>query len=249
MDDAVISSARNSVFIEEDLLPLSALQHLLFCERRAALVHVEGIWAENLSTMEGRHLHERADMLDCESRGAVRIARGLRLRSLRLGLVGKADVVEFHRVGALTVSEEVVQGGIADSVRLPGVTGRWRPFPVEYKRGRLRREEGYEVQLCAQALCLEEMLNVKVPSGAIFYGQPRRRLEVVFDEQLRRQTDVSAARLHQIVGAGKTPPARYEKKCEQCSLLNLCLPEVTGNSRSARGYLRRGLADTESGKG
>lgn len=238
-------------YSEEDLLPVSALADLVFCERRTALHFVEGAWEDNPFTVEGTHLHQRVDALEsAEVRGNLRIARGLRLRSLQLGLVGKADVVEFHRVDHVSVSEEIVPGGgMADSVRLPGVSGRWRPFPVEYKRGRLRREEGYEVQLCAQAFCLEEMLSVKVPSGAIFYGQPRRRLEVIFDGQLRKQTETAAARLHQIVGAGKTPPARYEKKCERCSLLNLCLPGVTGSRRSARSYLRRGLADAEGGEG
>ena len=128
---------------------------------------------------------------------------------------------------------------------LPGTRGSWQPFPVEYKRGRLRREEGYEVQLCAQALCLEEMLGVAVLLGAVFYGQPRRRLEVTFGEELRRETETAAVRLHELIRDGKTPPARYEKKCDSCSLLSLCMPKTTGGRKSVDRYL---AAILESGR-
>jgi len=130
-------------------------------------------------------------------------------------------------------------------VALPGTRGSWQPFPVEYKRGRLRREEGYEVQLCAQALCLEEMLGVAVLLGAVFYGQPRRRLEVTFGEELRRETETAAVRLHELIRDGKTPPARYEKKCDSCSLLSLCMPKTTGGRKSVDRYL---AAILESGR-
>ena len=224
------------MYSEEDLLPLSALQHLLFCERRAALVHVEGIWEDNVFTVEGSHLHRKVeDDLPVETRGDVRIARGLRLRSLRLGLAGKTDVVEFHRL------IDVLSGSASDikaaGVALSGTSGLWSPFPVEYKRGRLRREEGYEVQLCAQALCLEEMLGVHIPEGAIFYGKPRRRLEVKFDTTLRERTEAAAFRLHELVRSRKTPRARYEKKCESCSLLNICMPKAMSTRRSIAGYM------------
>jgi len=225
-------------FSEDDLLPISALADLIFCERRAALHHLEGIWEDNLFTVEGTFLHQKAHSEDrLESRGDERIARSLRLRSLRLGLSGIADVVEFHR---LAEAERVPGRGteaLPAGVRLPGARGLWQPFPVEYKRGRLRREEGYEVQLCAQALCLEEMLGGAVPAGAVFYGAPRRRLEIIFTEELRGQTETAASRLHAIIGAGKTPVARYEKKCESCSLLSLCLPKTTGAGKSVDRYL------------
>ena len=144
------------MFTEDDLLPISALQHLLFCERQCALIHVEGLWADNVLTVEGTHMHRRSDEGADEKRDGVRIVRALPLRSLRLGLAGRADVVEFHRGE-------------------PGAA--WAPFPVEYKRGRAKRERCDQVQLCAQALCLEEMLGVEIPAGALFYGQapPRRR--------------------------------------------------------------------------
>jgi CRISPR-associated exonuclease Cas4 len=225
------------MFGEDDLLPISALAHLFFCQRRAALIHIEGVWDENVFTAEGRILHEAAHEPALESRGDLRIARGLRLRSLRLGLSGKADVVEFHR-RAQADSPPATEGGVLPTrIQLPGVDGFWQPFPVEYKRGRLRREEGYEVQLCAQALCLEEMLTVAVPVGAVFYGQPRKRLEVAFGEQLRRETETAAARLHELIQSRNTPPARYEKKCESCSLLTLCMPKTTTGRKSVDRYL------------
>jgi len=225
------------MFDEDDLLPISALAHLFFCERRAALIHIEALWDENRFTAEGRNLHDRAHESALESRGDVRIARGLRLRSLRLGLSGKADVVEFRRLAEAETAAGEESGGLPAGVALPGTQGSWQPFPVEYKRGRLRREEGYEVQLCAQALCLEEMLGVAVPLGAVFYGQPRRRLEATFGEELRRETETAAVRLHELIRDGKTPPARYEKKCESCSLLSLCMPKTTGGRKSVDRYL------------
>jgi CRISPR-associated exonuclease Cas4 len=225
-------------FSEDDLLPISALADVVFCERRAALHHLEAIWEDNVFTVEGTFMHQRVHSEEpLESRGDLRIARGLRLRSLRLGLSGVADVVEFHRLAEAETAAGGESGGLSAGVALPGTRGSWQPFPVEYKRGRLRREEGYEVQLCAQALCLEEMLGVAVPVGAVLYGQPRKRLEVVFGEELRRQTETAAARLHELVRNGKTPPARYEKKCESCSLLALCMPKTTGGRKSVDRYV------------
>lgn len=226
------------MFDEDELLPLSGLQHIEFCERRAALVCVEGLWDDNLLTIEGRVLHERTHEPATETRGDLRIARSLWLRSLRLGLSCKADVVEFHRVVEVGGSSQRELGAV-----LPGITGRWRPYPVEYKRGRRRHDRGYEVQLCAQALCLEEMLDVSVTEGALFYGKSGRRLEVAFDADLRSATEDAAMRLHRLVRAGKTPSARYEKKCDECSLLSLCLPSVVGARRSARTYLDNALSE------
>lgn len=203
------------LFSEDELLPLSALQHLMFCERQCALIHIEQLWSENRLTAEGRNLHARVHEADDESRGDLRIVRGLRLRSLRLGLVGQADVVEFHKQG-----------------------DAWLPFPVEYKRGKPKPEVCDEVQLCAQGLCLEEMLAAAIPEGAIFYGQPRRRHQVVLDTVLRAQTEAAARRLHELIDRGDTPSAVYEKKCESCSMLNLCMPRTAGQRKSAARYLR-----------
>ena len=219
------------MFPEADLLPISALQHLVFCERQWALIHLEGIWEENRLTVEGHFLHERVDESETEVRGDLRIARGLRLRSLRLGLVGRADVVEFQRI----------PGG--EGVRLPGASGVWQPVPVEYKRGRPKSDRCDEVQLCAQALCLEEMLSVSIPAGALYYGQPHRRQEVILDEALRSETEALVARLHQLWQAGKTPPAIYEKKCRSCSLISVCLPKATQSRKSTGPYLSQIFAE------
>ncbi len=224
---------------ERDLLPLSALQHLVFCERRAALIHLECIWDDNEATVEGDHLHDSAHDVGTELRAGVRIARALILRSLRLGLAGKTDVVEFHE---LAVGEPEASG-----VVLPGVSGRWRPFPVEYKRGKLRHEASYAVQVCAQALCLEEMLGVPVPEGALFYGKSARRQPVVFDDGLRRETEAAAERLHELFAAGITPKAVFvPAKCRACSLVERCVPESTDGHHSAGRYLDR-IATPEEG--
>ncbi len=225
------------MFDEADLLPISALQHLAFCERQCALIHLEGLWAENRLTVEGHHLHDRAHQRETESRGDLRVARGLRLRSLRLGLSGIADVVEFHRVADVPENHIGPPDHIPAGARLPGATGLWQPKPVEYKRGRPKLGPYDEVQLCAQALCLEEMLGVEVSSAALFYGQPRERLDVSLTPALREQTERLAARLHELIRAGKTPTARYEKKCDSCSLLNLCMPKTTGVRKSVDRYL------------
>jgi CRISPR-associated exonuclease Cas4 len=222
---------------ESDLLPISALQHLAFCERQCALIHLEGLWAENRLTVEGHHLHDRAHQQETESRGDLRVARGLRLRSLRLGLSGMADVVEFHRLAGASEVAITQLGQTPSAVRLPGVRGLWQPKPVEYKRGKPKLGPYDEVQLCAQALCLEEMLAVNVPTAALFYGEPHQRLEVPLIGSLRERTERMAARLQELIRAGKTPTARYEKKCDNCSLLNLCMPKTTGARKSVDRYL------------
>jgi CRISPR-associated exonuclease Cas4 len=224
------------VYTEDELLPISALQHLAFCERQWALIHLEGAWVENRLTAEGRVLHDRAHEAETESRGGVRIARGLRLRSLRLGLTGIADVVEFHR----TETE-----GDAGGVRLPSVGGLWQPFPVEYKRGRPKKGPFDEIQLCAQALCLEEMLGATIPHAALFYGTPMRRTEVVLSAALRGQTERLAARLHELTRIGVTPPPVYEDKCESCSLMPVCMPKKLSKGRAVEGYLASALDECE----
>lgn len=215
------------MYADDELLPISALQHLLFCERQCALIHIEQVWAENRLTAEGRILHEKVHDGEDETRGDVRIARGVRLRSLKLGLVGVADVVEFHREPASQTGAKPV----------------WRPFPVEYKRGKPKPDGRDTVQLCAQAVCLEEMLNVSVSNGALFYGQPRRRQEVAFDESLRRLVKDTADRLHRLIKEGRTPSAKHEKKCENCSIVHLCLPKHAGQGKSAEKYLRSEISD------
>lgn len=234
------------MFSDDDLIPLSALQHLLFCERQCALIHVEGLWAENSFTVQGQHLHQRVHAAGTENRSDVRLTRGLPLLCERLGLTGKADLVEFHRLDDGSARDPDRAGG---AVRLADTPGLWRPFPVEYKRGRPKRGACDRLQLCAQALCLEEMLGVVIPAGALFYGKTRRRMEVTFDASLRGETEEAVARVRWLVTRGITPPAvppeERRAKCARCSLVNLCLPGATGGEGagvSAAAYLARELA-------
>lgn len=234
-------------YAEDDLLPLSGLQHLLFCERQAALIHVERLWEDNRYTLEGTHLHRRVDEMGPrrERRDDLLISRGLPLRSFRLGLSGRADVVEFHGVRGDTSTED----GGADrppAVRLDGLPGVWQPFPVDYKRGRPKAGDCDEVQLCAQALCLEEMLEVRVASGALFYGQRKRRHAVEFDEELRRVTCDAARRYHDLIESRQTPLEEPGEKCRRCSLHELCLPETAAIGHSVGAYLAKVVADHAS---
>lgn len=221
-------------YAEADLLPLSGLQHLMFCERQCALIHLERAWRDNVRTAQGRILHERVDAGDGERRTDCRVARGIQLCSSRLGLTGRADVVEFHRVG------EAQKGA-----RLSGLDGHWRPFPVEYKRGEPKRIDCDRVQLCAQALCLEEMLAVAVPAGALFYARIRRRQNVVFDSELRKTTEDAARRFHELITSGKTPLAWCAPKCRSCSLLPVCIPPKKRGHRSVSRYLATAIAELD----
>ena len=184
---------------EEALIPLSALQHFLFCPRQCALIHVEQLWAEDRATAEGRAMHERADTAPPERRQGVKILRALTLRSFTLGVTGKADVVEL-RDG--------------------------QPYPVEYKRGKPKAHRADEVQLCAQAICLEEMFGTTVPRGALFYGVTRRRMEVEFDDTLRTLTHDVAQQARALLASGQTPPPVLKPSCTNCSLHDLCAPEA-----------------------
>lgn len=208
-----------TLYIEDELLPLSALQHLIFCKRQCALIHIEQLWVENKFTAEGRILHERVDRGDQSDRGRMKVEYSLPLKSSVLGITGKADVVEFHlKEGAEKI---------------------WIPFPVEYKRGKPKKNLSDKVQLCAQALCLEEMLDIRVETGALFYGKIRRRLDVIFDDNLRGFTIKTAEELHDMISLGITPLPHYEKKCDTCSFLNLCLPRTIGKKRNVVSWIKK----------
>lgn len=208
-------------FDEADLRPISALQHLLFCPRQCALIHNEQLWEENRLTAEGRVLHEKThdDTVKEHRPGrdgepGRRTTRGLPLRSFEHGLIGQADVVEF---------DDPSEAGTPGAVR-----------PVEYKRGKPKEHQADRVQLCAQALCLEEMLGVEVASGHLFYGKVRRREPVSFDLRLRKLTAETATRLHTLLNSGTTPAAVYEsRKCDRCSLIGVCMPRQGGRDGSA----------------
>lgn len=237
-------------FEEEDLLPLSALQHLVFCERQCGLIYVDHVWKDNPLTLEGSHLHERTHESGPrrEVRGDLVICRGLPLRSLRLGVSGIADVVEFQRLPAPTSGV----GEPAVGVTLSGLKGLWQPFPVEYKRGKPKPDHCDEVQLCAQAICLEEMLTAAVPEGALFYGATQHRHGVLFTAALRDETADAARRLHALVASNSVPRVVRQPKCRRCSLLDLCRPDATAPTRSASRYLITALhtvLEEEEGRG
>ena len=202
----------------EEPISLSALQHMLYCPRQCALIHNEQQWAENEFTAEGRILHDRVDTGIQERRGEVVTARNVPLRSRRLGVVGFADLIEMR-------------------------TGK-QPYPVEYKRGKPKAHRADEVQLCAQAICLEEMLDIRVPEGALFYGQNRRRKVVDFDEALRTLTAGVAKAARGLLRSGETPPASYEKrKCGGCSLLHICQPRQPSGAETVVKWLAQALED------
>lgn len=207
------------MYDEADYIMLSALQHYQFCPRQCALIHIEQQWAENRFTAEGKVLHERADSNKSEWQGEVRIVRSLPLCSRHYGLSGQADVVEFHGDGAV--------------------------YPVEYKRGRPKQDRCDEVQLCAQALCLEEMLSLQIDKGALYYGQKRRRKEVVVNDDLRRLTAEIIDKTRHLLRGGVTPAAAYDKKCDSCSLSAICLPKSCAGRRSVRRYLSSMLRGDE----
>jgi CRISPR-associated exonuclease Cas4 len=200
---------------DADLAALSALQHYLFCPRQCALIHVEQAWAENAATAEGRVAHQRVHATETETRRGVRAVTGMPLRSDRLGVSGIADLVELR-----------------------GTPRGWLPYPVEHKRGRPKSHRADEVQLCAQAMALEEMFAVEIAEGALFYGQPRRRTVVAFDAELRALTQAVADATRALLRAGETPRMEYDKRrCDACSLIDLCRPRTTGATRSAEAWL------------
>ena len=216
---------------EDDLLLLSGIQHMAFCERQWALIHIEQAWAENVRTVEGKHLHERADdpFFD-ETRKNLRVVRGMPVISQRLGLRGVADVVEFYR------NDTFVDG---QTCRLDDRAGWWKPVPIEYKRGKPKPDDRDAVQVCAQAMALEEMLNVHIPEGAVYYAQVRRREPIILDETLRTHTTNLALRMHELVRQGLTPKAPKGKHCSQCSLIEQCQPNWMLKHRSVKNYLDR----------
>lgn len=199
------------MYSEEDYIQLSAIQHYVFCPRQCALIHVHGIWDENMFTAKGKVMHEKVDSGEDESRGEKQILRSLNIYSRRLGLSGRCDVVEML--------------GREDSV----------PYPVEYKSGKPKNDISDMAQLCAQALCLEEMMNRPVRKASLFYGKPRRRLEVEIDDELRRATEDIIKAIHKIINEKIIPDAKYEPKCDSCSLHDACMPEVT--SKKVNSYI------------
>ena len=207
----------------DDLIMLSALQHYAFCPRQCALIHIEWVWTENRLTAEGRIMHEHVHDEGNETRGDVRIERGVSLRSLEMGIIGKADVIEYHRQP----------------------DGTWQAFPVEYKRGKPKPDDSDKIQLCAQAMCLEEMKGNRIPAGALFYGKTRRRLDVDFDEALRQETREAARLTRELIASGITPKPVYQKRCESCSLMAECMPKTIQKKRTVESYIKMMLDEKD----
>ncbi|MBQ8620834.1 MAG: CRISPR-associated protein Cas4 [Oscillospiraceae bacterium] len=212
------------IYGEEEFLQLSGLQHFKFCRRQWALIHIENQWAENYRTVDGTLMHENAhDRNFQESRGDLLITRGVSVFSATLGVSGQCDVLEYHRTDT--------------GIPLQGKEGLWLPYPVEYKRGSPRQDGADTLQLCGQAMCLEEMLCCDIPEGALYYGEIRRRITVPFTEELREEVRTMLAQMHDLYLREQTPKVKTSKSCSACSLKELCLPKLMKN-RSVAAYLK-----------
>ena len=214
---------------ESEYLQLSGIQHFAFCRRQWALIHVEQVWAENLLTVKGDALHQRVhDDTKSEKRGAVLTVRAMFVSSSTLGFSGQCDVVEFRED--------------PEGITLHGRKGTWQPYPIEYKRGSPKKSDCDRLQLCAQAICLEEMLECSIPEGALFYGETKRRQTVEFDTDIRERVAAMAEEMHRLFSRKYTPKVKVGNFCRQCSLNNLCLPKLM-KIKSAAEYLQSKLCE------
>lgn len=215
--------------MKNDPIMLSGIQHFAYCRRQWALIHVEQQWAENERTIDGNLMHRRAhDALQTESRGNLLIMRGLRIRSYEMNITGVCDVVEFHKDD--------------EGIELSGYDGMWSVYPVEYKRGEPKLHNADELQLCAQAMCLEEMLMCNIEEGSLFYGETRRRERVLFTQELRQRVRAMFQEMHGYMDRGYTPSAHPDKGCNACSLKELCLPRLHRGG-SVKDYMRRHMEE------
>lgn len=213
------------VYNEEDFLSLSGIQHFEFCRRQWALIHIEQQWQENLRTVEGEILHEKAhDKLLKEKRGDLIISRGMAVFSKSLGINGVCDIVELHKD--------------KDGVSIFGREGLYSPIPVEYKRGKPKEDDVDILQLTAQAMCLGEMLNCNINTGFMFYGEINHRLKVSITEELKNRVSEICVEMHRMYDRRYTPKVKPAKRCKACSLSNICLPQLCKNL-SARDYIER----------
>ncbi|HZK53984.1 MAG TPA: CRISPR-associated protein Cas4 [Desulfosporosinus sp.] len=216
---------------EEDFLLLSGIQHFAFCKRQWALIHIEQQWQENLRTIEGEILHERThDSNVKEKRGDIIVSRGMAIFSRTLGITGTCDVVELHKS--------------PDGVSIYGRDGTYLPVPVEYKRGKPKEDESDVLQLCAQAMCLEEMLLCVIPKAFLFYGETKRRLKIILDDELRERVRTIFKEMHELYDRRYTPKVKISKSCKACSLTELCMPRLCKNP-SALNYMKKNILEIE----
>ncbi|MDE6052694.1 MAG: CRISPR-associated protein Cas4 [Lachnospiraceae bacterium] len=215
------------MYAEDDYLMLSGIQHFAFCRRQWAIIHIEQQWAENYRTTAGELMHKKAHDEDSfEKRGNLLIVRGLRISSHELGMSGQCDVVEFHQNN--------------NGVELFGYDGKWDPIPIEYKHGVPKENNADELQLCAQAVCLEEMFQTNIPEGFLYYGENRRRSRVEFTDTLRDEVYKIAKEMHDLFCKGYTPNVKPTKQCKSCSLENLCVPKLQ-KAVNVRAYIEQGI--------
>lgn len=214
---------QTTVFGEIDSLPLSGLQHYAYCPRQWALAYIEQQWCDNYLTASGTLLHERAHNCGCnELRGDVLTVRALQVCSKRLRLHGVCDVVEYHRS--------------ADGVKIANYEGLWLPYPVEYKHGKRKLDDCDRLQVCAQAMCLEEMHQCVIEQGALYYGAEAHREVVSFNENLRKLVLETSEAMHMAFARGLTGPAQWKSGCKSCSLIDVCLPRLP-KSKKVDNYL------------
>ncbi len=220
------------MYEENEFLQLSGIQHFAFCRRQWALAYIEMQWQENVRTVEGRLLHEKAhDTTSREKRGDLLISRGMPIHSRTLGISGECDVVEFHR-------EE-------DGITLQGYEGTYKVVPVEYKKGKPKQGNADILQLTAQAMCLEEMLCCDIPFGYLYYGEIRRREKIEFSKEIRKEVCEMFREMHGYFSRQYTPKVRWSKSCNACSLKDICLP-VLGKKKSVKNYLDEHLNEGKS---
>lgn len=213
------------MYSEEDFLQLAGIQHFVYCRRQWALIHVEGQWVENLHTAEGQIVHERThDSTVKEKRGGLKIVRAMKIRSFELGISGECDVVEFRK------SEE--------GVFIPKLSEKYSVTPVEYKKGKKKIGREDVLQLMAQAMCLEEMLVTQISHGYLFYHQTRNRQKVIFTDDLRNEVKKICQEMHNMIKNNHTPKVKIGKKCQQCSMKNICLP-VINEKKSVKQYIAK----------
>jgi CRISPR-associated exonuclease Cas4 len=216
---------------EEDFLLLSGIQHFAFCKRQWALIHIEQQWQENLRTIEGEILHEKThDEKVKEKRGDLIISRGMAIFSRTLGITGACDVVELHKS----------PGG----VNIFGRVGTYKPVPIEYKRGKPKEDESDVLQLCAQAMCLEEMLLCEIPEAFMFYWETKRRLKIILDDALRERVKTITKEMHELYDKRYTPKVKLSKSCKACSLTEVCMPKLCKNL-SVDDYIKKNLLEVE----
>jgi len=222
---------QSSSWTDNDLLMLSGIQHIAFCERQFALIYIEQQWVENLLTVEGHFMHERVDdPFESEIRNDRVILRSLPVVSFKLGLYGRADVIESIKTG------KYEKGTV---IKIEERDGWWYPVPVEYKRGKPKPDDRDEVQLCAQAMCLEEMYNILINVGYIYYGETRHRQEVRLTRELRKSVENYASRMHELYREGNTPLPVVRKGCRSCSMVDLCMPDSLSRAQSVSDYLKQ----------